>query len=98
MLTRMGEARDWGNGGLPLKASLLGKMNKLEVHHIFPKAQLAELQATEVNALANFCFLTKETNVRSLIVCPRRISPRLRRTFRVPWHRNGFRPTKSYGK
>jgi hypothetical protein len=35
----MGEARDWGTG-LPLKASLLGKMSRLEVHHIFPKAQL----------------------------------------------------------
>src|SRR5262249_40704620 len=35
MLTRMGEARDWGNG-LPLKASMLGKMSKLEVPHIFP--------------------------------------------------------------
>ena len=65
MLTRMGEARDWGNGGLPLKASLLGKMNKLEVHHIFPKAQLYKrnFKRPEVNALANFCFLTKETNL-----------------------------------
>jgi hypothetical protein len=39
LLTRMGDAEDWGTG-LPLKASLLGKMSKLEVHHIFPKAQL----------------------------------------------------------
>ncbi|MEF9606091.1 hypothetical protein O4J55_28705, partial [Paracoccus sp. PXZ] len=39
MLTRMGEARDWGMG-LALKANLLGKMSRLEVHHIFPKAQL----------------------------------------------------------
>src|SRR5687768_8696463 len=35
-LTRMGGAVDWGTG-LPLKAGLLGKMSKLEVHHIFPK-------------------------------------------------------------
>jgi hypothetical protein len=65
MLTRMGEARDWGTGGLPLKANLLGKMNRLEVHHIFPKAQLYKLnfKRPEVNALANFCFLTKETNI-----------------------------------
>ena len=34
MLTRMGEAKDWGTG-LPLKVGLLGPMNKLEVHHIF---------------------------------------------------------------
>jgi hypothetical protein len=64
MITRMGEARDWGTG-LPLKASLLGKMSKLEVHHIFPKAQLykREYKRPEVNALANFCFLTKDTNL-----------------------------------
>ena len=64
MLTRMGEARDWGTG-LPLKSSLLGKMSRLEVHHIFPKAQLYKLKHNrpDVNALANFCFLTKDTNL-----------------------------------
>jgi hypothetical protein len=65
MLTRVGEARDWGTG-LPLKASLLGKMNKLEVHHIFPKARLYAhgYGRPDVNAVANFCFLTKDTNLR----------------------------------
>ena len=62
----MGEARDWGTG-LPLKANMLGKMSKLEVHHIFPKAQLykrtQKYRRAEVNALANFCFLTKDTNL-----------------------------------
>ena len=60
----MGEARDWGTG-LPLKASLLGKMSKLEVHHVFPKAQLYKhnYQRAEVNAIGNFCFLTKDTNL-----------------------------------
>lgn len=64
LLTRMGEARDWGTG-LPLKSHLLGKMNRLEVHHIFPKAVLYQHQYTrsQVNALANFCFLTKDTNL-----------------------------------
>lgn len=64
LLTRMGESRDWGTG-LPLKASLLGKMSRLEVHHIFPKAQLYKrhYKRPEVNALANFCFLTKDTNL-----------------------------------
>ena len=65
LLTRMGEARDWGTG-LPLKSSLLGKLNRLEVHHIFPKSPLYRLKhkRPEVNALANFCFLTKDTNVK----------------------------------
>jgi hypothetical protein len=64
LLTRMGEAKDWGTG-LPLKSSLLGKMSKLEVHHIFPKAKLykANHKRPEVNALANFCFQTKQTNL-----------------------------------
>lgn len=64
LLTRMGEARDWGTG-LPLKASLLGRRNKLEVHHIFPRSQLyaRNFKRADVNALANFCFLTKGTNL-----------------------------------
>lgn len=64
LLTRMGGSLDWGTG-LPLKANLLGKMSRLEVHHIFPKAQLykRKFKRPEVNALANFCFLTKDTNL-----------------------------------
>lgn len=64
LLTRMGGAKDWGTG-LPLKSSLLGKMSHLEVHHIFPKAQLYKRKYSrpEVNALGNFCFLTKDTNL-----------------------------------
>jgi hypothetical protein len=35
------------------------------VHHIFPKAQLYKrnFKRPEVNAVANFCFLTKDTNL-----------------------------------
>ena len=65
MLTRMGDAQDWCSG-LPLKEGLLGKMSRLEVHHIFPKSRLydKDYSRPEVNALANFCFLTKECNLR----------------------------------
>lgn len=64
MLTRMGEARDWGTG-LPLRSNMLGKMNRLEVHHVFPKTQLYKrgFKRPEVNAVANYCFLTKDTNL-----------------------------------
>jgi hypothetical protein len=67
MITRMSEAQDWGTG-LPLKSSLLGRMSRLEVHHIFPKARLkkhtkAGYRRAEINALGNFCFLTKDTNL-----------------------------------
>lgn len=64
MLTRMGEARDWGLG-LPLRATVLGQNNRLEVHHIFPKSQLKKLGYSKemINAIANFCFLSKATNL-----------------------------------
>jgi hypothetical protein len=65
LLTRVGSARDWGSG-LPLRADLLGKINRLQLHHIFPKSQLykCDYRLSEVNALANFCFLTQDTNLQ----------------------------------
>lgn len=77
-LTRMGGAKDWGSG-LPLKANLLGKMSKLEVHHIYPKAQLYKrnFKRPEVNALANFCFLTKDTNLNILDKLPEIYFPKI---------------------
>ena len=66
MLTRMGEAQDWGTG-LPLRRGLLGKMSRPELHHIFPKAKLYGCERgygrPEVNALANYCLQSKETNL-----------------------------------
>lgn len=64
LLTRVHSARDWGTG-LPLSANLLGKLNKLQVHHIFPQALLVKhgLPKPEVNRIANFCFLTQDTNL-----------------------------------
>ena len=63
LLTRVGGACDWGTG-LALNAHMLGRGCRLHVHHIFPKAQLYGRGhgRWEVNALANFCFLTAETN------------------------------------
>lgn len=65
LLTRVYEAKDWGNG-LPLSAHLLGKQNALQVHHIFPRSLLydAKYERQEVNAVANFCFLTQDSNLR----------------------------------
>lgn len=76
MLTRVGEARDWGTG-VPLKQNLLGAMNRLEVHHIFPKAILYEANYSrpEVNAIANFCFLTKDTNLHISATPPEEYFP-----------------------
>lgn len=66
MLTRVGESMDWGLG-IPLKKGMLGKNASLEVHHVFPRAYLKKQGVTDsksINALANFCFLTKNTNLR----------------------------------
>jgi hypothetical protein len=64
LLTRVSQARDWGNG-LPLSANMLGKHSSLHIHHIFPKALLYDhgYSRAEVNALANFCFLTQDANL-----------------------------------
>lgn len=64
MLTRSAHAKDWATGD-ELSSHLLGRMSALDVHHIFPKAMLYKNGATkkEANALANFTFLTKDTNL-----------------------------------
>ena len=65
LLTRTGEAKDWGTG-LPLKSGLLGKLSRLEIHHIFPRSLLNKVKhrrPDDVNAVANYCFLTQETNL-----------------------------------
>lgn len=63
MLTRASHSVDWGTG-VELSNHLLGQRSALELHHIFPKALLyaAGYKRDEVNAVANFAFLTAETN------------------------------------
>ena len=65
LLSRVGGARDLGNG-MQLSAAMLGAASQLHLHHIFPKARLyqAGFGRGEVNALANFCFLTAQSNLR----------------------------------
>ena len=71
MLTRVNHMRDWCTG-IELNATLLGKFSSLQLHHIFPKAKLysakkygahANYSRPEVNALANFTFLTTKCNL-----------------------------------
>ena len=67
MLTRVLRARDWGNGGLELNAHMLGRTNSLQIHHIFPQALLRKhakrYSRGEINAIANYCFLTQQANL-----------------------------------
>ena len=64
MLTRIHHARDWDTG-IELSNEMLGKLSRLQMHHIFPKSKLYchGYQRSQVNALANFTFLTQETNL-----------------------------------
>jgi hypothetical protein len=62
LLTRVHGARDFGSG-LPLNSFLTG----LQIHHVFPKAVLyaAGFGRSQVNAVANFCFLTQDGGLRA---------------------------------
>lgn len=64
MLTRAYHAKDWLSG-VELSSFLLGHLARLEMHHIFPKSELYQLEysRSDVNALANFTFLTQESNL-----------------------------------
>lgn len=64
LLTRVNHAKDLGTG-LELSNALLGRNSTLEVHHIFPKNILYKYGYSKafVNALGNYTFLTKETNL-----------------------------------
>lgn len=59
ILTRVNASRDLFSG-IKLSNAMLGSQSKLQVHHIFPKKRLydADYRRSQVNALANFCFLT----------------------------------------
>ena len=64
MMTRVQHSIDLVTG-VELSEHLLGRSSSLEVHHIFPKSKLYEhgYSKAEVNAIANFTFLTKESNL-----------------------------------
>ena len=65
ILTRVNASRDLAIG-LRLSHALLGQQSKLHVHHIFPRKRLydAGYSRSEVNALANYCFLTAQGNLQ----------------------------------
>lgn len=65
LLSRVYGARDWLSGN-HLSSHLLGRSSTLHLHHIFPKRQLYDRDHTvgQVNAIANFSFLTQEANLR----------------------------------
>jgi Protein of unknown function DUF262 len=64
LLTRVHGAQDFGSG-VPLNQQSPDHPGGLQVRHIFPKAALyaAGYPRSQVNALANLCFLTRETSL-----------------------------------
>ena len=77
MLTRTYGARDLCKG-IELRKFLLGGGNQLELHHIFPKSQLIKFggyDQKEVNAHANFTFLTKDCNLQISTTLPEHYFP-----------------------
>ena len=65
MMTRVHHALDWCSG-IELSNLLLGRLNSLQVHHIFPKSLLyrAGYTRADVNAIANYTFLTQDCNLQ----------------------------------
>ncbi|MFQ5538450.1 MAG: DUF262 domain-containing protein [Gemmatimonadota bacterium] len=82
MLSRVFGARDWGTG-VEIKQMLLGKLSGLQLHHIFPKARLYEAGYPKamVNSLANFTFLTQETNLAISDRDPHEYLPEIEKNF-----------------
>ena len=71
MLARVQHARDW-ESGVELSNNLLGRGTNLHLHHIFPKSLLYDHDyvKSQVNQLANFTFLTQDSNLRISNQCP----------------------------
>lgn len=76
MLTRVSGTRDLGEG-IGLKDGMKGEDYQLQLHHIFPKAQLYKLgyARNEVNALANFTILFRKTNYKLSDSLPEKYFP-----------------------
>jgi hypothetical protein len=64
LLSRVHGALDFGDG-LPPHSRLPGDSASVQIHHIFPKPGLyaAGYGRSQVNAIANFCFLSRETSL-----------------------------------
>lgn len=65
VLTRSQNAKDL-NTGIPVRLNSLGKLSRLELHHIIPKSLLyahGEYSRNEVNAVANFVFQSQASNL-----------------------------------
>ena len=101
MLTRVKGARDFGSG-LELRAEMLGKMSSLEVHHLFPKSVLhSDYERGHINAIANFCFLTQQSNLKVSDRRPEEYFPEVEDRHPgvlASWRPSGYPPTRTCGR
>lgn len=70
-------AKDWTNPALSLYSKSVGYNNKLQRHHIFPKAYLYQkyngnnsIHKAMINEIANIAFITQESNMEILATAP----------------------------
>lgn len=81
---RSQNAKDWTNPALSLYSRSLGYNNKLQRHHIFPKALLYEIYNSRnsihramVNEIANMAFITQESNMSIFTSDPAEYLPKI---------------------
>lgn len=81
---RSQDAKDWTNPALSLYSRNMGYNNKLERHHIFPKAFLYKkynssnsIHKAMVNEIANIAFITQESNISILDSDPSEYLPKI---------------------
>jgi len=62
LIARKNKAKDWATG-TEVKVTVRGKHNRIEYHHIFPKAKLVGVYSKElINEVANLAFISGRTN------------------------------------
>ncbi len=81
---RSQEAKDWTNPALSLYSKSVGYNNKLQRHHIFPKAFLYQkyngnnsIHKAMINEIANIAFITQESNMEILDSDPKDYLPKI---------------------
>jgi len=81
---RAQNAKDWTNPALSLYSKNIGYNNKLQRHHIFPKAFLYEkynsnnsVHKAMINEIANIAFITQESNMEILASDPKNYLPKI---------------------
>jgi hypothetical protein len=77
-------AKDWTNPALSLYSKSVGYNNKLQRHHIFPKAFLYQkyngnnsIHKAMINEIANIAFITQESNMEILARNPEEYLPKI---------------------